>query len=163
MSGTRSRPTPELTARKGLSQAFESQRMKAALFALRLNELLGGACGVNKLLCEQRPHPFDDLTRSRIPKAIRVNDFSLVDIDAELAKSAFYSFHLRVRFFPQLCCHTGSHHLFDWSNRAVMDFYFPHNFAPPSSLRYRQRISSLSNTGNTAANVRRSPVTFPGA
>ena len=99
------------------------------------NELLGGACGVNNLLCEQRPHPFDDLTRSRIPKAIRVDDLSIIEIDAELAKSASYYFYLRVCFFPQLGCHTGSHGLLDRSNRAVMDFYFSHDFVPPEFYR----------------------------
>jgi hypothetical protein len=121
--------------------------MKAKLRAVGLNELLGGACDGHKLLCEQRPHPFDNLTRSQIPKARCVKDFSLVDIDAELANSAFDSFHLGVRFFPQLCCHTGSHHLFDGSNRAVMDFYFSHDFAPPKSKSYWLSPSLLNNTG----------------
>jgi len=95
--------------------------------------LLGGACGVNELLCEQRPHPFDNLTWSRIPEATRVNDLSVIDIDAELAKSASYYLDPRVCFFPQLGCHTGSHGLLDRSNRAVMDFYFSHDCAPPES------------------------------
>ena len=103
--------------------------------------LLGGAGGVNVLLREQRPHPFDDLTRGRIPEATRVNDLSVIDIDAELAKSASYYFYLRVCFFPQLGCHTGSHGLLDRSNRAVMDFYFSHDCAPPESLRYSQELA----------------------
>ena len=32
--------------------------------------MIGGAYDVNKLLREQRPHPFDDLTRSRIPERL---------------------------------------------------------------------------------------------
>ena len=97
--------------------------------------LLGGACGVNRLLREQRPHLFDDLTRNRIPEAIRVDDLSVIDIDAELAKPASYYFDLRVCFFPQLGRHTGSHGLLDGSNRAVMDFYLSHDCAPPESYR----------------------------
>jgi hypothetical protein len=110
------------------------------------NELLGGACGVTKLLREQRLYLFYDLARSRIPEAIRVNDLSIIDIDTELAKSASYYFYLCVRFFPQLGCHTGSHGLLDGSNPAVMDFYFSHNLAPPESQSYWLRIGFLSNT-----------------
>ncbi len=103
-------------------------RMRATLFAVGCMPLFGGACDVNRLLREHRPHLFYDLTRSRIPKAIRVNDLSIINIDAELAKSASYYFYLRVRFFPQLGCHTGSHHLLDGSNRAVMYGDFLHGF-----------------------------------
>ena len=103
--------------------------------------LLGGACGVNELLREQRLHPFDDLTRSWIPEAIRVNDLSIIDIDAELTKSASYYFYLRVCFFPQLGCHTGSHGLLDGSNRAVMDFYFSHDVLLSNLRRPAQELA----------------------
>ena len=39
------------------------------------------------------PYLFDDLARSRIPKAIGVYDLSIVDINAELTNSAPYEFH----------------------------------------------------------------------
>jgi hypothetical protein len=107
--------------------------MTGVVSAVGCRPLLGGACGANELLREQRPHPFDDLTRSRIPEAIRVNDLPVIDIDAELAESASYYFYLRVCFSPQLGCHTGSHGLLDGSNRAVMDLYFSHDYAPPES------------------------------
>jgi len=85
---------------------------------------------------EQRLHPFHDLTRSRIPEAIRVDDLLVIDVDAKLAKSTSHYFDVRFCFFPQLGCHTGSHGLLDGSNRAVMDFYFSHDCAAPEIQRY---------------------------
>jgi hypothetical protein len=46
-----------------------------------------------------------DLIRSRIPKAVRINDLSIIDINTKLAKSAPYRSYLCVRFFPQLGRH----------------------------------------------------------
>jgi len=93
--------------------------------------LFVGACGVNRLLREQRVQLFYDLIWSRIPKAVRINNLLIIDINAELAKPALYGFYLCVRFFPQLCRHTGSHRLLDGSNRAVMDYYFLQGFILP--------------------------------
>ena len=87
-------------------------------------------------VCEQRLNPFDDLTRSRVPEAIRVDDLSVINVDAKLPKSTSYYFNVRFCFFPQLGRHTGSHGLLDGSNRAVMDFYFSHDFAAPEIHRY---------------------------
>src|SRR5688572_16385350 len=92
---------------------------------------------------EQRLHPFDDLTRSRIPEAIRVDDLSVINVDAKLAKSTSYYFNVGFCFLPQLGCHTGSHGLLDWSNRAVMYFYFSHNCAAPEVQRYYRRLAHL--------------------
>lgn len=51
------------------------------------------------LLGEQCLHPFYDLARSRIPKAVGIDNFSPIDVHAELAKSAFDRFGLDVIFF----------------------------------------------------------------
>ena len=42
--------TPELTGREDNLETIQALRMKAALFALRFNELFGG--------CEKGKHPF---------------------------------------------------------------------------------------------------------
>ena len=42
---------------------------------------------------------FHDLTWSWIPKAIRINDFSIININTELTKAAPYNFYLSVIFF----------------------------------------------------------------
>jgi hypothetical protein len=52
------------------------------------------------LALKHGPYLFDDLARSRIPKAIGVHDLSIVDINAELTYSTPYEFHLRRCFFP---------------------------------------------------------------
>src|SRR5687767_8098324 len=82
--------------------------------------------GIIRLLCEQRLDLFHDLTRSWIPKTIRVNDFSIININTELTKAAPYNFYLSVIFFSQLGRHTGGHGLLDGSNRAVMYCDFLH-------------------------------------
>ena len=104
-----------------------------------MNELWGSTVRRKQLLCKQRFHLFYDLTRSRIPQAICVNDLSIIKVDAELAKSASYYFHLYVRFFFQFGCHTGSQGLLDWSNRAVMDDDFLHSF----TLLFRNEPTTL--------------------
>jgi len=93
--------------------------------------LFGGADDVNRLRGEQRLYFFHDLTWSRIPKAIRVNDFSIININTELTKAAPYDFYLSVIFFSQSGRHTGGHGLLDGSNRAVMDCYSLHSFILP--------------------------------
>jgi hypothetical protein len=87
--------------------------------------------GATKLLLDQFSYFSFNLAGPWIQKAIRFDHFSLIDIDAELAKPAFYQFHLCVRFIPQLGCHTGSHRVFDGSNRTVMDHNFLHCFSHP--------------------------------
>ena len=76
------------------------------------------------------------------------DDLSLIDIDAELAKSASYYFYLCVRLIPQLGCHTGSHRMFDWSNRAVMDHKWITTFfialVTFSQARQPRRATALS-------------------
>lgn len=61
----------------------------------------------------------DDLARSWIPEAARLDYFPLVEQDAELAESALHRFNLNARFPSQLRCHTGSQRAFDGSHRAV--------------------------------------------
>ena len=104
--------------------------MRDTLIPVRCKRLFG-VDNVNRLRGEQRLYLFHDLTWRRIPKAIRVNNFPVINIDTELAKTAPYRFYLYVIFFSQLCCHTGSHHLFDGSNRAVMDCDSLHSFILP--------------------------------
>ena len=100
--------------------------MKDTQSRLTCNDLFGGACDANRLLREQRPYLFYDFTRSRIPEAIRVNDFPIIDINTELAKPAPYDLYLRVILFPQLGRHTGSHHLLDGSYGTVTNRDFFH-------------------------------------
>ena len=59
--------------------------------------------------------------KDEVPKAIRVNDFLIIDINTELTKTALHKFYLSVIFFSQLGRHPGGHDLLDRSNRAVMD------------------------------------------
>jgi hypothetical protein len=88
------------------------------------------ACEVNKLLREQRLYLSHDFTWGWIPKAIRVNDFSIIDINAELTKTAPHNFYLSVIFFSQMGRHTGGQGLLDGSNRAVVYSDFLHVYAP---------------------------------
>jgi len=44
---------------------------------------------------EQRLDLFHDFTWSWIPKTIRINDFSIININTELTKTALYNFYLR--------------------------------------------------------------------
>ncbi len=78
--------------------------MRVLLAMLKLN----GAGEVKTLVHEQYLYLFYNLVWGRIPKAIRVNNLLLINIDAEFAKSAFNLFYLDVVFFTQLSCHTGS-------------------------------------------------------
>lgn len=64
---------------------------------------------------------FYNLICGRIPKAVRVNNLLLINIDTELAKSAFDCYYFYIVFLTQLGCHTGSHHLLDRSDSTVMD------------------------------------------
>jgi hypothetical protein len=92
--------------------------------------------GPDRLIREQGLDLFHDLTWSRIPKAIRVNDFSIININTELTEPAPDNFYLRVIFFSQLGRHPGGHGLLDGSNRAVMYSDFLHGCAP-----FRKRAS----------------------
>ena len=83
------------------------------------------------LLGEQRLYFFHDLTWSGIPKAVRVNNFPVIHIDTELPESTPYRLHLYVVFLSQSGCHTGSHHLLDGSQRAVMNDYSFHGLYSP--------------------------------
>lgn len=103
-------------------------RIDGSQFALGPHELSVCAREANRLLCEQCLNLFYNLTRGGIPEAIRVNNLSIIDINAELTQSASSCIYLHVRFFIQLGCHTGSHHLLDGSNRAVLYGDFPHGF-----------------------------------
>jgi hypothetical protein len=82
--------------------------------------------GIEMLLCEQLLDLFHDLTRSWIPKAIRVNDFSIINVNTELTKAALQNFYFSVIFFSQLGRHPGGHGLLDGSNRTVMYGDFLH-------------------------------------
>ena|SRR5215213_2603510 len=122
--------TPELTGR-GIKHSTKSGKamMRAIQSALRLNEFLGCECDV-RLSREQHSYLFYNLICGRIPKTICVNDLPVINIDAELTKPAFDRFYIDVVFFIQLGCHTGSHHLLDGSNCAVMDDDLLHGFTP---------------------------------
>ena len=108
--------------------------------------LLGGGA---RLLREQRLDLFHDLTWSWIPKAIRINDFSIIKINTELTKATLYNFNLSVVFFSQLGRHPGGHGLLDGSNRTVMYGDFLHRLRSSSetvSVRFRlTRNTFLSN------------------
>ena len=60
-----------------------------------------------RLLREQCLYLFYDFTWGGIPKPIRVNDFSIIDIHTELTKAAPYNFYLHFIFISQLRRHTG--------------------------------------------------------
>ena len=62
-------------------------------------ELKGAAWQVRKLLCEHRLYLFHDFIRGRIPKTIRVNNLALINVNAELAESAFNRFRLYIFVF----------------------------------------------------------------
>jgi hypothetical protein len=117
----------------------QRQRSGGALSALACIAL-GCACDI-RLYCEQRLYLFYDLICGRIPKAICVNDLPTINIDAELTKPTFDSFYFNVLFFIQSGCHTGSHHLLDGSNCAVMYNDFLHGFTPFSALCKKEPIS----------------------
>ncbi len=107
----------------------------------RSNDLLGGT---ERSLREQHLDLFHDLTWSWIPKAIRVNDFSIININAELTKPAPYNFYSSVIFFSQLGRHTGGHCLLDGSNRAGMYSDFLHGLSSFSETNQPCRTTALS-------------------
>ena len=114
-----------------------STRRCKRLLGVRSCELLGGSSG---LLREESLDLFHDFTWSWIPKAIRINDFSIININTELTKATLYNFNLSVVFFSQLGRHPGSHDLLDGSNRAVMYGDFLHRLCSSSetvSVRFR--------------------------
>jgi hypothetical protein len=82
--------------------------------------------GTTQLLREQSLDLFHDLTWSWIPKAIRINDFSIININTELTETTLYNFYLSIILSSQLGRHPGSHGLLDGSNRAVMYGDFLH-------------------------------------
>jgi len=84
-------------------------------------KLSGSMFNIRILVNEQRLELFYNLVCGRIPKAIRVNNLPLININTELTKSAFDGFYLYVVFFTQLGCHTGSRHLLDRSNKTIMN------------------------------------------
>ena len=102
----------------------------------RVQLVSGGA----RLLREQRLDLFHDLTWSWIPKAIRINNFSIININTELTQAALYNLYLSVIFFSQLGRHPGGHGLLDGSNRAVMDGDFLHNWTKTITLLVRGQV-----------------------
>lgn len=100
------------------------------LIARPLHAFVRQRVDLNKLLREQRLYLSYDFAWSWIPKAIRVNDFSIIDINTKLTKAAPHNFYLCAIFFSQLGRHTGGHGLLDGSNRAVMYSDFLHGLRP---------------------------------
>jgi hypothetical protein len=89
---------------------------------------------VRRLSREQHSYLFYNLICGQIPKARRINNLPIINVDAELAKPTLDSFYLYVLFFIQSGCHTGSHQLLDGSNCAVMDYHFLHGFILPFDI-----------------------------
>jgi hypothetical protein len=110
--------------------------------------LFGGVCNVYKLLGEQRLYLSHDLTWGWIPKAIRVNDSSIIDINTELTKTASHNVYLSVIFFSQLGRHTGGHGLLDGSNSAVMYSDFLHGLRSSSETSQPFGTTGLSGWSN---------------
>ena len=112
--------------------------------------------GIEMLLCKQLLDLFHDLTRSWIPKAIRVNDFSIINVNTELAKATPQNFYFSIIFFSQLSRHPGGHGLLDGSNRAVMYGDFLHGY-PPFRKRAHHAVhllwadGGINNQGNWRA------------
>jgi len=103
---------------------------------------------VNKLLREQRLYLSHDFTWDWIPKAIRVNDSSIIDINTELTKAAPHNFYLSVIFFSQLGRHTGGHGLLDGSNRTVTYSDFLHGLRSSSETSQPCGTTGLSGWSN---------------
>jgi len=114
----------------------------------QLQGFVGRRLEVNKLLREQRLYLSYDFTWGWIPKAIRVNDFSIIDINTELTKAAPHNFYLSVIVFSQLGRHTGGHGLLDGSNGAVMYSDFLHGLRSFSKASQPCGTTALSGWSN---------------